>query len=330
MLANERVITIACSSPAGETRTRCAAARRAGCSPDRSRRSSGDRRRRTCSATSTASEVEPDREMTMTGWRPAGPVPSTPVGRRMSSDSGAATDGPPGHLARDRGRDLGQVVRRAGPGQDRPGRHRRTRRPSRARRSGATRRARPRSRRPRSRPRARSAAGRGPGMGEDPSVGRAVIGRATPRRNGNGRPGPCSGSARSAGRPGRRRSARPGGPGSPRRWSSSAALVGAQEDRLERLARPASVGSRRRASACRTGGRSRSRPSRAPGSGRPATGSSRPRSARRRRAGSGAGRRRWVPGAIPSASATAASAGSTVEPEDAGPRARGRRARSPG
>ena len=63
------------------------------------------------------------------------------------------------------------------------------------------------------------------------------------------------------------------------------------QDRLERLACPCRATTVDARSACRTAGRSRSRPTRDPGTALPAAGSSRRRSARRRPAGSGAGRR---------------------------------------
>ena len=118
MLVNERVITIACSSPAGETRTRCARA----ASGLFARQVTAIVRwpaRRTRSATSTASEVEPDREITMTGWRPARPVPSTPGRRGGSARTAARRRDPTGHLAgrprRSPGRGSTTSRRRSGP-----------------------------------------------------------------------------------------------------------------------------------------------------------------------------------------------------------------------
>ena len=90
MLANDRVMTIARSSPAGDSRTRSARAAR-GLSARHVTAMVGWPAAPIRSTTSTASEVEPEREMTITGWRLAGPRPSTPDGRRMSSDGGVAT-----------------------------------------------------------------------------------------------------------------------------------------------------------------------------------------------------------------------------------------------
>ncbi len=99
MLANERVITIAASSPAGETSV-TSAVRASGLSPRQVTAIVGWPAARIRSATVTASDVEPEREMITTGSRPgvAAPAPrrpptSTPSGRRISSDSGAAMTG---------------------------------------------------------------------------------------------------------------------------------------------------------------------------------------------------------------------------------------------
>ena len=96
MLANDRVITIAASSPAGET-SATSAALASGLSPRQVTAMVGWPASRIRAATSTASDVEPEREMITTGSRPAAvPVPAaarTPSGRRISSESGAAKTG---------------------------------------------------------------------------------------------------------------------------------------------------------------------------------------------------------------------------------------------
>ncbi len=107
MLANERVITIAASSPAGETSVTSASAA-SGLSGRQVTATVGWPAVRIRSATLIASDVEPEREMMTTGSRVADcpvtppPVPpppvaapatSTPSGRRISSDNGAAMIG---------------------------------------------------------------------------------------------------------------------------------------------------------------------------------------------------------------------------------------------
>ena len=88
MLANDRVMTIAASSPAGETSVTSAPVA-SGLSPRHVTASVGCPAARIRSATVTASDVEPEREMMTTGSPPT----STPSGRRISSDSGAASTG---------------------------------------------------------------------------------------------------------------------------------------------------------------------------------------------------------------------------------------------
>ena len=96
MLANDRVITIAASSPSGET-SATSAVLASGLSPRQVTATVGWPAARIRSATSTASDVEPEREMITTGSRAADPAPaaatSTPSGRRISSESGAAKTG---------------------------------------------------------------------------------------------------------------------------------------------------------------------------------------------------------------------------------------------
>ena len=70
MLANERVMTIAASSPAGETSVTSASAA-SGLPPRHVTAIVGCPAARIRSTTVTASEVEPDREMITTGSRPA-------------------------------------------------------------------------------------------------------------------------------------------------------------------------------------------------------------------------------------------------------------------
>ena len=92
MLANERVMTIACSSPAGETRVTSVRPARV-LSARQVTAIVGWPSSRARSATATASDVEPDREMTTTG-SVAGSAPTrTPSGRSRISESGAATNG---------------------------------------------------------------------------------------------------------------------------------------------------------------------------------------------------------------------------------------------
>ena len=198
MLANERVITIASSSPAGETSVTSARAA-SGLSARQVTAIVGRPVARIRSATVTASDVEPEREMMTTGSRPAPRVrtTSTPSGRRISSDSGAATTVRPRTGSRDCGDRLGEVVRRAGAGDDDPLRGRRAG-PGCGRRPDAA---------------SSAAAMASPDVALSRQVSRsskAVIGRAARRNSGSGRRGPCSGRTRSAGRPGRTRSARPG------------------------------------------------------------------------------------------------------------------------
>ena len=90
MLANDRVMTIAASSPAGETSVTSAPVA-SGLSPRHVTASVGCPAARIRSATVTASDVEPEREMMTTVAR--SPPTSTPSGRRISSDSGAASTG---------------------------------------------------------------------------------------------------------------------------------------------------------------------------------------------------------------------------------------------
>ena len=97
MLAKERVITIAASSPAGETSV-ASASEASGLPPRQVTAIVGCPAARIRSATVTASDVEPEREMMTTGSRPAAsPAPvaatRTPSGRRMSSESGTAITG---------------------------------------------------------------------------------------------------------------------------------------------------------------------------------------------------------------------------------------------
>ncbi len=89
MLANERVMTIADSLPVGETRTRCAPAA-SGLLPRQVSAIVGWPAFRARSTTSTASDVEPERETRTTTCRPVAPGANTPPGRRISSDRGAA------------------------------------------------------------------------------------------------------------------------------------------------------------------------------------------------------------------------------------------------
>ena len=89
MLANERVITIADSLPIGETRTRWTRPAR-GLLARQVTAIVGWPAARTRSTTSSASEVDPEREMMTTTWRPGFPGARTPPGRSISSDNGAA------------------------------------------------------------------------------------------------------------------------------------------------------------------------------------------------------------------------------------------------
>ena len=212
----------ACSRTSGSSRSparrrparrgRDARGRRAGCSAGTSRRSSGGRLRRTCSATSTASVVEPgpgdhDHRLATGEARP-----EHARRRGASARTAAPRRHPAGHLAGRRRQSPGPgsttIRRRSGP----PGRRSRTASRSRARPPDPTPMP-PRWPGRRSTPRARPGGCRGLGIGSGviALVGRSVIGRATPRRNGNGPRGPCFGNARSVGRPGRTRSVRPGG-----------------------------------------------------------------------------------------------------------------------
>ena len=97
MLANDRVITIAASSPLGETRVTSAWSAR-GLSSRQVTAIVGCLAARIRSATVTASDVAPDREMITTGSRRAAiasseGATSTASGRRMSSESGVAITG---------------------------------------------------------------------------------------------------------------------------------------------------------------------------------------------------------------------------------------------
>ena len=118
MLVNERVMTMADSSPAGETSIRSV------------RAASGLRGRQVTAivgwpsararvATSTASDVEPERDTITIGWRAAGP-PRTPPRAEEQLGQGNRGRDPAAELAGHRRGDLGEVVRRAGPGEHDP------------------------------------------------------------------------------------------------------------------------------------------------------------------------------------------------------------------
>ena len=96
--ANERVMTMAVSSPSGTAKV-IVASRAMGLSGRQVTATAGAPRSWTRRTTSSASVVEPDRETTMTGWWEGSPGAKTASGRRSTSDSGAATAGSP-HLAR--------------------------------------------------------------------------------------------------------------------------------------------------------------------------------------------------------------------------------------
>ena len=222
MLANDRVITIAASSPAGETSVTSARRRqRAVAAAGDGERRDG-RPRASAPRPSTASDVEPEREMMTTGSAGRGPRPRRDEHAVRPEDQlrERRREHRPAHRRPGRRRrGLGQVVGRAGAGDDDPlGRGEERRAPPPGRRRPPSRR--PRSPRPRSSSRARSAGRR-----------RSVIGRAAPRSSGSGRRGPCCGRTRSARRPGRTRSARPAAParraagraGPPRRPSAGSA-----------------------------------------------------------------------------------------------------------
>ena len=126
MLANDRVITIAASSPAGETSVTSARAA-SGLSARQVTATVGWPAARIRSATLTASDVEPEREMITTGSRPA----ARPARQPRCPDEHALRPKdqlrqrrrdhrPVHHRARHRGDDLGEVVRGARAGDDDP------------------------------------------------------------------------------------------------------------------------------------------------------------------------------------------------------------------
>ena len=215
MLANDRVITIAASSPPGETRVTSARSAR-GLSSRQVTAIVGCLAARIRSATVTASDVDAGPRDDHDGFAPGRRV--IVRGRhqhRLGSQDELRERG--GHhrsaqcLPSRSGDGLGQVVGGAGAGDDDaigPGEElarvaRPVARPRRARR---------RSPRPWSSSRARSAGRQG-----------SVIGRAARPSSDSGRREPCFGRIRSGCRPGRRRSARPAAPARPGCWSSSAA-----------------------------------------------------------------------------------------------------------
>ena len=94
MLANERVMTIARSSPAGDT-TVTSARRAIGLSARQVTAIVGWPPARAASTAATASEVEPEREMTMIGSATGVRAVKTPDGRSSTSDTGTARNGRP-------------------------------------------------------------------------------------------------------------------------------------------------------------------------------------------------------------------------------------------